>query len=162
MDVGADRANGQQLVARVETVPLIAVAGSLRDGEIRMAVQPRLDGVPAIRYLEAAAGAPRGRDLVAAVSLGIIKSSDELMVQEARLEGDRLFLRVQLRDFQGRLAANVLRLAIVVVELKDLAPGTYRVEVCIDRSVFTEYEHPATATYEGSSSHQLHFEVAGD
>ncbi len=162
MDDGADLAKGSQLVARVESVPLTAVPESFRDDEIRMTVRARAHGVSPAHYLGASGGAPRGRDLVAVVSLGTIDSPDQVQIHEVRLDGDRLFLHVHIRDFQGRLAANVQRLALVIVDLGDLSPGFYSVELQVDRSAFIEHEHPETAIFEGSSNHQLHFEVAGD
>jgi hypothetical protein len=95
-----------------------------------------------------------------AVVLGVVDSPDEVEVDEAWLEEQRLFLRARLRDFQGRLAANVQRLALAIVEVDDVLPGRYAATVQIDRYVFTEYARPATATFERTSRHDLQFEVA--
>lgn len=162
LDAGSDHAESRQLVARVETVPLAAVPEALRADEIRLAVHPGAEGLEPADYLKAAAAPPPGRDLVAVVSLGIIDSPDEVEVHEARLEDRRLFLLVHVRDFEGRLAANVLRLALAIIDLGDLSPGRYEATVQVDRYPFTEYEHPETATFDASSSHRLQFEVAED
>ncbi len=161
MNIDADGTKGQQLVARVEYERLVEVPESLRDGAFRFVVQPRREGVRGIRYLEAAARSPTGRDLMAVVSLGTIDSPDEFLVQEAWLDDDRVFLHMHLRDFQGRLAANVLRLALVVVDLGDLAPGRYHAEVLIDRSVVTGDGPTGVSNVEHSSSRRIDFEIAG-
>jgi hypothetical protein len=161
MDDGADLAAGARPVARVETVPLNAVPPAYRRDAVGLTLHRRIDGATAAHYLSDPADRLPGRDLVAVVSLGSLDSPDQLEVEEVRLDGQLLILRLRVRRFEGRLAANVRRLGLVIVELGDVAPGRYQAEVSVDHYVFSQYERPASATFDRSTSHELQFEVAG-
>src|SRR5690349_4639395 len=101
--------------ARVERVPLAALPAGYPREEILIALRRRAAGAAPRDYLATPAGSVGGRDLVAVLSLGTIGSADRIDVEEARLDGQRLSVRLRRVQFGGAVAANVLDLALVLV-----------------------------------------------
>ena len=146
--------------ARVERVPLSALPADYPREEIRIALHRRAAGAAPRDYLTMSSNPAGGRDLVAVLSLGTIGSADRLDVEEARLDGRRLVLRLRRVQFGGAVAANVLDLALAMVELGDLAPGRYEADIAVERYVYTRYEQPESAVFDRGQTERLAFEVA--
>ena len=64
--------------------------------------------------------------------------------------------RVEVRQFTGPLAANVVTTPLLEVQLGQLSPGEYRVQVTEQVRDFSRYGHPETA---GAARQGLRFQA---
>jgi hypothetical protein len=120
------------------------------DPEPALVVAPLASGTGTVeRYRGAvAAGAMRpvaGAPQVLLIRLPDKNSPDTVAVVAAGRSGNRIRVRLETRRFTGRLAANVVDVPLVEIELGALPAGRY--EVRVDETVleFDQYSKPQDA-----------------
>ena len=117
---------GERLTAQISWVG----HGLLANSGPTVVLTPIQSGdAPAERYQRGGANARADSGpLVVITRIDKLNSPDELRVLSASRSGSQIRLRLELRRFTGILGANVVRTALIEVELGVLPPGTYEFE----------------------------------
>jgi len=84
--------------------------------------------------------------MAAIVSTGALNTPDQVSVTGSRRYRDSFDLDLEIRRFDGPMAANDPWLALIRMELGLLEPGSYRLTVHETAMRFTDIRHPETAT----------------
>jgi hypothetical protein len=104
-------------------------------------------------------GVAAGQNLSLQIAVAPLDTPDLLVPLGARIEGGRLVVEVEHRDFEGILGANVRECGVVAAELPPLASGRYEVTLRVRRVGFTELQRPDVAVEREVSEMQFHFQV---
>ena len=117
---------------------------------------------PADRYIKHAnAGEilPSADSLVSIVRSTLLSTPDEIRVTSVSCDGPTFLIELEMRRYEGDLAANDPTIALVQVELGRLARGDYQVVVTETTLYFMDLKHPENATNPTTKSYQLRFKV---
>lgn len=117
---------------------------------------------PADRYIKHAnAGEilPSAESLVAILRSTLLSTPDEIRITKVSCDGPIFLIELEIRRYEGDLAANVPTIALVQVELGRLAPRDYQVVVTETTLYFMDLKHPENAANPTTKSYQLRFKV---
>jgi hypothetical protein len=76
-----------------------------------------------------------------------LNSPDSVLISGIERTDKRIDLRLSVKRFSGLLGANVVRTALVEIELGILAPGDYECRIAIDNFTFSDWDQPETARF---------------
>jgi len=112
-----------------------------------------------IKYANAREILPSANPLVAIVRSPLLSTPDEIGVIRASHNGQIFSIELEIRHYEGDLAANDETIALVQVELGRLVPGNYQVIVTEATLRFLNLKHPEDAMNPTTKSYQLRFKV---
>ncbi len=102
---------------------------------------------------------PAGTPLVAILRCEELASPDEFAVTESSRHNRTFLLNVERRRYKGSLAANVVTVAFVELDLGPLDAGDYELVAQVTTLEFDEYERPERARNPSRREHRLAFQV---
>lgn len=102
---------------------------------------------------------PSGEPLVAIVRIALLSTPDEIKVIRASRDGSTFLIELEKRCYEGQLAGNDPKIALVQVDLGSLVPGRYEVVVAETTLGFFDLKHPENAANPTVASQHLRFEV---
>ena len=109
------------------------------------------------RFKEAPTSCRSQEGIVAIVSTGVLNTPDQVSVTGRRRDGNSFEMSLEIRRFEGPLAANDPWLALVRMELGSLEPGAYQLVVQETVLRFTELHYPERATNPTTSEQRMSF-----
>ncbi len=110
------------------------------------------------RFHDAPAPCPRRQPAEAIVAVGTLNSPDQVEAAGTRIAPDAFRIALDVRRFDGPLAANDPWTALVSMALGSLEAGSYTLVVQESVSRFTEHNRPETATGRETTEHAIAFE----
>ena len=126
-----------------------------------MMVVPADQGVPTPslyrRYIKGSQGCRAREPVVGIVRTKVLNSPDRVAVTGSRHTGTRFAVDIEVRRYDGPLAANDPWVALILVELGSLEPGTYRLVVQETVLRFRELHQPARATDPKATEQHMNF-----
>jgi hypothetical protein len=133
----------------------------LAGGPLIMVV-PSLKSAPTdelyLRFGNAPVSCRSQESVAAIVSTGALNSPDRVAATGGRLDEGVFELVLEIRAFDGPLAANDPWIALVRVELGALKPGEYQFVVRETVLRFTDLDHPESATDPATSERRISFD----
>ena len=90
-----------------------------------------------------------------------LNSPDIIRVLAADWIESRIEVRLEVTRFEGLLGANLVRTALVEVELGSLPDGEFRVKFLKDGKAYSDLAHPEAATRDGSESFEFTVRIHG-
>lgn len=124
----------------------------------RLLVVERASGSdPASRYQHAPHALPAATPLVALARSASLATPDQLRVLSASRAGTTFTIELELRSYQGPIAANDPWVALVQADLGSLPPGSYDLIVTQTTLSFHNIRRPDQASSPTATTDQLHF-----
>lgn len=98
------------------------------------------------RYIKASRSCRAGEPVVAIIRTEMLNTPDRVAVTASRHSGARFAVDIEIRRYDGPLAANDPWVALILVDLDSLEPGTYQLVAQETVLRFTELHQPDRAT----------------
>lgn len=117
---------------------------------------------PAERYERPAdtqRAVPAGEALVVLKRVALLSTLDEVRVASATHDDATFSIAMEIRRYEGDIAANDPRAALVQVELGEPARGAYTIVVTEATSRFQDAKHPEQAADPTRATERLRFSV---
>ena len=103
---------------------------------------------------------PANQSLVALIRRHLSSSQDIIQVTKAQRRSETISIDLELRIYEGPIAANVETTALVQIELGRLKPGTYAVVVREIALYFQDLQRPDQSTNPTTTTYQIEFHCA--
>jgi hypothetical protein len=113
------------------------------------------------RFSRKSSGCRAGQRTVAIISAGVFDSPDQVTATGSRRDRTGFDLNLEVRDFDGPLAANDQWLALVRMELGYPEEGSYQLTVHETVLRFTDIGRPETAEKARTAEWCFHFSCLG-
>lgn len=127
----------------------------------RMMVVPAEPGVATTnlyrQHIEAPQACRAREPLVAILRTDMLKTPDRVAVTGSRATDTRFEVDIEIRRYDGPLAANDPWVALISVDLDSLEPGTYQLVLQETVLRFTELHQPDRATNPTTSERRMSF-----
>ncbi len=102
---------------------------------------------------------PAGVPLVGILRSDELASPDQIRVTASSRRDNTFLLAVERRRYTGSLAANVVTVAFVEMEMGDLEPNDYEFAAEVTSLEFDRFEHPESAGNPSLMRHRVDFQV---
>ena len=120
------------------------------------------DASPDARYVHAGPAEqpfPAGVPLVGILRSDELASPDQIRVTASSRRDNSFLLAVERRRYTGSLAANVVTVAFVEMEIGALEPSDYELAAEVTTLEFDRFEHPESAGNPSLRRHRVDFQV---
>jgi len=109
--------------------------------------------------VQASDSLPAGQDLVAVIRSEELSSPDQITVTSHEQAGEKFKVVLRHLRYTGALAANVVTVALLEIELGSLSAGTYQVEVTTNVFTFGDINRPQDTAPSGTKLQTASFTV---
>jgi hypothetical protein len=114
------------------------------------------------RFSRKSSGCQLGQRTVAIISTGVLDTPDQVMASGSRRDRHGFDVNLEVRDFDGPMAANDQWLALVRMELGYPEEGSYQLTVYETVLRFTDIGHPEAAEKVRTAEWRFSFRCPGE